>query len=447
MNIAMMAGGTFLVICILAAAVVLSLALVSKDPKVFDVPSDSRLAALCFQSGIGLAVVGWCAVILLGVNSLLSALIAEHGDPGIVVGAFVAFVSLPVLVKLGQLPRLRYESEVHGHLIGLVRQRIERHTEVTETEVEPTPGPSNGLRTELSADDAARRFAAAIRARDQWVEKTLMRRLEREARKAAEEQEAARVSAERAAAVAARAALQAAHREKVLSALAAGTSRLPVLPQTIERVVADAGEVLVSSAVTARLCQLFIEQVAQPVPTSLEEANEAARTMQSRLIKLEGVFVPGGMTFEARYRGHPMDGFCDLFTMVEQTQRPLVQALRYEASVPGLCNAFLLAAVLPSHWSWGHGCYDRDHIAVTSSQALQNFVLSERSLKALQQLVDMSLPPAGLRIRPTETGFAVACVATRVGRGLYDLSLTVENGIAGTLEVRELCIWGAGVFY
>jgi len=60
---------------------------------------------------------------------------------------------------------------------------------------------------------------------------------------------------------------------------------------------------------------------------------------------------------------------------------------------------------------------------------------------------DATWPPAGLRIKRLDDGFEVGCLASRPGRGLYDLSVPVRNGHAGPLEVRKLFVWGQGVFY
>ena len=57
-------------------------------------------------------------------------------------------------------------------------------------------------------------------------------------------------------------------------------------------------------------------------------------------------------------------------------------------------------------------------------------------------------PPPGARLRRVDDScYEVACLAARPGRGLMDISVRIRDGEAEASQVRDIFIWGQGVFY
>jgi len=55
-------------------------------------------------------------------------------------------------------------------------------------------------------------------------------------------------------------------------------------------------------------------------------------------------------------------------------------------------------------------------------------------------------PPPSVRVRKVDGGFVASCLSARPGLGLYDLSVSVVDGVASPVRVRDVFVWGGGVF-
>lgn len=193
-----------------------------------------------------------------------------------------------------------------------------------------------------------------------------------------------------------------------------------------------------------RVWQVFKDTVVACAPAEPDGVAAAVQQLRLSLSKLDGVCLPPEVCPAIQYSGTPRDGFCDAVCTVAGGTVPLYQRLHFEEQLPGLVNALFFAAALPLKWSRAHGCYDRDIELILSKDRL---IAELMSADLTQPISDLAWPPAGVRVVALMDGFEVACLASRPGRGIYDVALTIRHGEAGALVVRDVYVWGQGILY
>jgi len=388
---------------------------------------------------LALGAVGWVAVIAFGLHGILKLLMPAWGDARLTISVLAALTTLPLAEHLDRLPRLRKDYSVLSDTVHWLEENLGRIPTPTAAELERILEQSRDTSkpvVERHALTYRHQMLFALKARDARVKAAVIAR-----------QEHARVleavEAERARAAASKTEQEAAQLEQLRHAEALVAQRVRPEP-LIESVDQAQPSGAVSQGTVLTLWKEFKTWMVDVAPPSPDKSPAAAAQLPSLLTKLVGVARPSTVNPSIVYQGTPRDGYCDAVAVEGPGVVPLYQRLQYEHSISGLVNALLFAAVLPQKWSWGHGCYDRDAELIVNADRLAA-VVQEAGKKVPTD--DSPWPPPGIRIKRLHDGFEVACLASRPGRGLYDLSVAVRSGHAGPLDVRELFVWGQGVFY
>lgn len=365
------------------------------------------------------------------------------GDARLTISILGALATLPLAEHLEKLPRLCKDYAVLSGTVAWLEENLSRGPTPTDAELERILEQSRDTSKPLVERHALvykHQMMLTLKIRDARVEAAVIARQENARALEAADAERARAAVLKAEQEAAR---QAAQIEKRQRAEALVAQR--VQPESL---IESVDQVQLSGAVgqdkVMSLWNEFKASIVGAVPSGPDKSQAAAAQLPSLLTKLAGVALPSTVNPYIAYQGTPRDGYCDAVAVEASGGVPLYQRLQFEHSTSGLVNALFFAAVLPQKWSWGHGCYDRDAELILSADRLVAVVQDAGKREPTD---DATWPPAGLRIKRLDDGFEVGCLASRPGRGLYDLSVPVRNGHAGPLEVRKLFVWGQGVFY
>ena len=397
---------------------------------------------------MGLVAVGWFAVVSLGVYGVL-ALYLRHWDEFIwMVAGLAAFGTFPVLMKLAVLTRLQHDYDVLAQAGAWERKQLGYWTTPTEGAIEGLLEDSQDLRKsalERSVAATSHGFAAALRARDQRMEAAVLKRVAQEHQERQDREAKVLEEAARAASAAAARAAELEDEQRLLQSLASRLEVWPVTDKHDQRLDETTKALALAPALVQELWRDFKARVADPVPTTPDEASETARGLKGRLQGLDGVLIPSAFEPVVLYSGNPLNGYCDPVVRDGDGALAMYKRLQYTETVPGLVSALFFAAALPRRWSWGHGYYDRDAELIISPDRLNSLLKYELRGEPLGGAERW--PPPGVRLVRLDDGYAVACLAIRPGRGLYDVSLQIRNGMAGTLQVSDVFIWGQGVLY
>jgi hypothetical protein len=438
--------GVTLTLTVIATGIFLARALLSKNPSTFDRTESSAFGRTLCTVRVSLVLVGWFSVVVLGVNSVLALYLGRWGEAPWTLASLLAFSTLPVLIALTNLPRLRHDLAVLTQAGVWERKQLQSLTPPSPEELERLLAESQDpTKSALERQVAATKhgFGSALRARDAQLEAALLSRLEREAR-AREERE--RDTAAKAAVEAAARQAEQERVQRIDQMLEARFESLPTLDS--RQMIPDEipPSVVLTIQLTKELWGEFRRHVAEPVPTTAEAAVEAARAFKARVADMEGVLIAAGCEPAAVYSGNPRDGYCDL--MMRHTNGSASAAYRgllFAETVPGLTSALFFAAALPRHWSWGHGLYDRDAELIISLDSLKALLGHES--RGATPGGDELWPPPGVRLhRIGNDGYEIACLAYRPGRGLMDISVRVRDGQAEAMQQRDVFIWGQGIF-
>lgn len=386
---------------------------------------------------IGAVLLGWCAIVLFGVKGLLFWLPWSWDEGLFSLSGLAAIGSIPVLMHIERLPRIRRRLEVgsavstwlqeqlfHGNTpsVGTLEQLSNDVTDLTKTPVEQ----------EIAAEKLA--FAKALRERDERFEAQTVQRLKRDQAEQAEQAERRRQEDEKLAANQRRAA----DLDRALKAL------VQPLPATSDPMSMNVGaEAVIDHELLLGNWTLFKQLIVSIRPRSETGVIAAQKQLEAILVRLPGAELPSGVAVEILFSGHERDGFCDAVGIVEGNRKPLGEVLVYEDSLQGLLLAFFFGAALQRQWSWGHGFYDRDHGLIVTEDELKNALEEAR----LPKQGEATWPPTGIRVRRLPDAYVLSCLSTRPGRGIFELSVKVSQGNASPLLVRDIYVWGAGVYY
>lgn len=433
--------GLALALAVVAAGVFLARSLLSKDPAAF--ASSIKTDSWRGRAYLGAVLVGTFAVISMGVNSVLHLVLHPWPELSWTIAGFTGLGALALLSQLERLPRVRRDYEVLSEAGAWERAQLRfTSTPSDETIAGFLAGSQDATKTSVERGVLATKhgFAVALQDRDERLEAAVLRRLERAREEQVAEEERTRVEAAKALR---EAASRAAAQDLAERTNALVDSRVDPWPfvQSLEQVEATG---VIDQAALMDLWAKFKRLVVEVAPTSPDAADASAARLASNLPGLSYVRLPSEVRVALVYNGNPRDGFCDVVASEADGTAPLYQRLHFEHALGGLANALFFAAALPRKWSWGHGFHDRDAELIIDGARLKSIV---QEAGGKQPPDDAHWPPPGVRLRRLDNGFAVACLAARPGRGLYDLSIEVRDGKASPLKARDVFIWGQGVFY
>jgi hypothetical protein len=152
------------------------------------------------------------------------------------------------------------------------------------------------------------------------------------------------------------------------------------------------------------------------------------------------------MEIQSQYGPIDFDGFCDAIALKDGARLPFEQGLRFETSLDGALAAFFIQVVLPGHWAWGHGMYDRDQQLVTTLDAAIAILQQSRISPENPELRNMTTPP-GTRVSRRDDTIEVGCLIYRPGKGFSDIVVTIEGGRLSKTQERVLFHWSHRILY
>ncbi len=172
--------------------------------------------------------------------------------------------------------------------------------------------------------------------------------------------------------------------------------------------------------------------------------------VKSLLQPVCGISVIGDVSFvmaiQSKYGPIDFDGFCDAIALKDGARLPFEQGLRFEPSLDGALTAFFLKVVLPGHWAWGHGMYDRDQQLLTTAESAVAILLSDRISPENPELRSLTTPP-GIRVSRRDDIIEVGCLAYWPGKGISDFVVTIQGGQLTKTQEHVLFHWGRGILY
>jgi hypothetical protein len=382
---------------------------------------------------VGTVLVGWCAIVLFGVQGMLFWLPRSWDEGLFIVAGMAAMGSIPLLMQIERLPRMRRKIEVESAVTTWMREQLKYPNTPSPSQLERLANDAaDATKTAAEQEIAATKhvFAKSLKERDERLEAQAVQRLQREQAAQVEQAERRRREDEE------QAANQ--HLDKALKAL------VKHLPTTSDSMAMEKGEeAVVDHAVLIASWTLFKELIVSTQPSSQAEVTAAEHRLGANLAKLPGVELPAGAQVSILFSGSERDGYCDVVAVVPGDRKPLGEIIRYDDSLRGLLAAFFFAAALQRNWSWGHGCYDRDYGLLVTEDEVKAVVRDFR----LPKRGEATWPPAGIRVRRLPDAYVLSCLSTRPGMGLFDLSVEVNRGSASPLLVRDIYEWGRGVLY
>lgn len=427
--------GIVLTIAVIMTGFFLYSAMTSKTPFAF---SEGRYEYWSWRVKlyIGSVMLGWFAVITLGINSILQLFLFRWPDGSLSLAGMTALGSFAVASHLEQLPRMRRDyavlCEVNTWTAELLRYR-QPPSEAYLKALEEDSKDSTLASAERIVAATKLGIASALKARDENIEAAVFAKLERVRLDKEAEAERLRRDKERLAAEQAKLA-------KAMQLVNEHVQPQPLLKASIEQTAYVA-----SHALCMETWRKFKELVVDVLPESQESIQVAEKRLLRNLTQLPGVLLGPSLTVELRYQGSPRDGFCDAIARLPTGIVPLYQGLQFEETPTGLITALMFAGVLPRKWSWGHGFYDRDLELVVTKEHLVALV-SDAGTRV--NVPEGSIwPSPGLRLSRTGDTFVVSSLAHQAGFGLCDVTLEVLHGQVINLRQVEVFKWGQGVLY
>lgn len=440
--------GVTLTVAVIATGIFLARALLSKDPETLDREGLSAFDRASNRVRIGFVLVGWLAVVTFGIHGVLNLYFGNFRDAAVSVAGFAAFGTIPVLVAIANLPKLKKDLAFWSATGVWERKQLQSGITPSVGEIENLLAESRDLAKSAHEREIAASkhgFASALRARDELIEAAIVYRLAREEQARRDKVAEEYAAAAKAEAEAAKQAAKKDQWQKLNVMIADKIERLALLDSRQERPHETLTQVVLAHRLSQELWAEFKQHIAEPVPTTPEDAVRTAEALKTRIANLEGVSIPSGFEPIAVFDGNARDGCCNLMMRRDDSAITAYRSLFFSESVPGLVAALFFAAALPHHWSWGHGLYGRDAELVLTLDQLKWILNHEVQGKSLGGAAKW--PPPGLRLSRIEGGYEVACLAGKPGRGLFDLSLIVRDGQATELQTHEVFVWGQGVYY
>ena len=384
-------------------------------------------------------LLGWIAFVVAGILGLLRLLPMLSSDVRWGVAVVGALLSIGALPSFDALPGLRRQALEDGQLLAWLESLPNNSTERLQWEVDQLATASRDFGRPLPERFLAERkhqFAARLVRRYETIEASVLERQRRENAEQVAQAQRQRQEAEK----------HAAAQKQAAEIAAFVAARVQALDSVVDvSSVAEGQEALLADAPTTQIWELLKSKVTAAQPASESEVENAQARLTENLATLQDVVAPEGCRVLIRMQGNERDGHCDAFAVANGMEAPLAQVLRYRSTNAGLVTAFFLQAALMRQWSWGHGMYDRDHQLIVTLEHLRN-VLAEAPGKA-RASAQGAWPPPGVRARGLANGFRVCCLSVRPGRGVFDLSVDVLDDVASDLQIRDVFVWGQGVFY
>lgn len=444
MNEALIIGLWLILTCAaVAAAVFITRAIWSEKPVLLGLGRE-RVSTLGGRIHLIAVVVGWSAIVAVGVHGLLVWLPNGENDYlRLALALIAASSSIYILAQLENAAILRQDLVVARAAMGWASKYLRSFGTPSVVEIQRLEEESR----DPTKTDTEQRIAATIlgrakdlKERDERMEAQVIHRLQREqeekAAKAAELDRKTRIAEEKVSQQAA----------KDARALAVETAlgqqvRTSLTLRDIDGIYDQCEVILDNDLVLASWIRFkgFAARALLP---------QSEGKIGLLLQELPGVALIDGVEILIHEGSKYGDRYCDAYAIVSGEQLPLRKGIVFEESSEAILNAFFLSAGLPGQWSWGHGFYDRDHELVTSLSMLHGLLLDSPFATPQQVLaLDAKWPPTGVRIYRDGNTLEVACLAFRPGLGISDLSMSVTGGKASSLREQTIFIWGQGILY
>lgn len=419
-----------LTIAVATLGIFIATTMLSSEPVSLGLTRDSK-------KGIGarvylvLVIVGWLAVVAVGVHGLLAWL--PRGDEvRWSFGLFAAFCSLPVLFHLERVTFMRQDLNVQSVALTWIIEKLRYGDTPSDALLGELSNESNDPRNSSTAQQIASLKRTLAVELTQHNERVAMRR-ERERLMEQQERERKQVAAEAKRRQDERAAITKAEQEARAAEVSAVLARLtrPTSTAKTPEDLRDGSESLIDWGVVEPnwlRFRAFTQKALEPTSSGF---------LAVLLGGLPGVEVRKGAEIVLRFEGTERDGYCDAIATVEGTSLPLLDVLRFDPTFDGLLSALFIGTALTSRWSWGHGCYGRDDGLVAGVEGLTRVLTdSPFSQATMKDVADSTWPPAGIRASRVHDGLRASALVINPSTGVLDKAIEVIGGGAKFVDYR-----------